>query len=260
MVRGQPGQHDPGRVGQDDADRLARPGSRAGAAAPAWRCGSAGCPGRGRGRRTARSGRRARSTPGSATRTPGSGPAPGAARPAPGPGTAPWSEPAGRRSGVRQDAGRHARLLPPAALAGPTKPAGRRVVEALLAGVACSHDNRMPAVLCLMLRPPTRAMGRWMPERPCACAEEVAMAVPSEPQAETLQPLDRCQPGLSPSCRPGTASHPRRVRRPRASQPPRCCAPSGSSRPRRATGRSWPPCGCISTEIRTAVLGEPGDG
>jgi hypothetical protein len=46
----------------------------------------------------------------------------------------------------------------------------------------------MPAVLCLMLRPPMRVMGRWMPERPCACAEEVAMAGPSEPQAETYNP------------------------------------------------------------------------
>src|SRR5690348_15625826 len=41
----------------------------------------------------------------------------------------------------------------------------------------------MPAVLCLMLRPPQGAVGRWMPERPCAWAE--AVAGPSEPQAET---------------------------------------------------------------------------
>ena len=48
-VAGQPGQHQAGRVGEDDADRLALELLAQAAAAPARRCGSAGCPGRGRG-------------------------------------------------------------------------------------------------------------------------------------------------------------------------------------------------------------------
>ena len=48
-VAGQPGQHQPGRVGEDDADRLPVELLAAGCAAPAARCGSAGCRGRGRG-------------------------------------------------------------------------------------------------------------------------------------------------------------------------------------------------------------------
>ena len=136
VVRGQPGQHHPGRVGQDDADRLP---VHVLAQVPEHRHGAAG-------QRGVQVGV---ADIGQLDAVRGHVPVPGAppgrqdriphlaaAPPAPGSGTAPWSEPADRdracaKSGVTW------RLLPPAP-AGPPSPRGPGC-EALLCRCGLPH-------------------------------------------------------------------------------------------------------------------------
>src|SRR5215467_1169142 len=160
------------------------------------------------------------------------------------------------RSGVRQD---RDDMAPPASRpAGSPNPRGR-VVRRSLQVWPVSHDNPMPAVLCLMLRPPRCTVGRWMPERPCACAEEVAMAGPSEPQAETYNPWSivnlvfhhladqGLHPILGESRDPGEPAA--ALLRALGIEP----AAEGN---RQVITTIW----LHLDQIRSAVLGEPGDG
>src|SRR5262249_60982257 len=82
--------------------------------------------------------------------------------------------------------------------AGPPNPRGAGY-EALFVEVwLVSNDNCMRGVLCLMLRPPIPAVRRWIPERPCACAQGGADDRGKSAGGGDLQPLERRQPGLSP--------------------------------------------------------------
>jgi hypothetical protein len=104
-----------------------------------------------------------------------------------------------------------------------------------------------------------RTMGRWMRERPCACAEEVAMAVPNEPQAETYNPWSivnlvfhhLADQGLHPTL--GESGDP--------GEPAAALLSALGIEPAAEGNRQVMAAVRLHLDqIRTAVLGEPGDG
>ena len=208
------------------------------AAAPAWRCGSAGCPGRDRGCRAGRCGRRPHSSAGTATRTPGSRRGPGAARPARRSGTArrvsASPSPSVKTGGFAIAGGMDASLPPWSLSAWPCgQPAGGVATWARPV-VPIQRKPRRYTAACLKLRPADLAVAGGV----LVMGNTVGSEVPDGPArtnltAETYNPWTSST-WSSTTWPTGTAPGRSASRRSRAHPPRSCC---GARHPARRRGQ-----------------------